>query len=80
MDSKKLELIVGNIEEIKGHFKRMFRDHRELPTSEERALTHLQEVLLSQDSQIRSLTVPVLHNSALYQAKRLVEMLEQHPH
>ena len=80
MDPKKLEFFVDWIKVIKDHFKEGFRDHRDLPTSEETVLTFLQEILLSQDSQIRSLTEPALHNGALYQAKRLVEILERRPH
>jgi phenylacetate-coenzyme A ligase PaaK-like adenylate-forming protein len=79
MDPKQLEIIVNNINEIKKHFKKQFREHRDLPTDEEKALDDLKKTFLSQDDYIRNHMNPLEHQSALYQAKRLVEMLERNP-
>ena len=75
-----MDRMVRNIAMLKDHFKRSYRDHRDLPSCEENTLTELQETLLSQDAYIRDLVPSAEHNSALYQAKRLVEMLQQRPH
>jgi len=79
MNAEYLQRIKGNIKVIKEHFSSKLCGSSSLKRIGANVMAEIEELLLSQDSQIRSYTEPLLHNSALYQAKRLVQMLEERP-
>jgi len=87
MDPKHLIRIKNNIEHLKKHFRSSDCLDELLPESGPEVLEEMEKILLSQDAYIRNNTNhgqhnhmhPGQHNSALFQAKRLVEMLERNP-
>jgi len=76
MDAADLKRIIGNIEFMKRHFKSVLCDCETLSTEGPRVLQELEETLLSQDAYIKGIEEPGQHDDVLYQAKRLVAMLE----
>jgi len=79
MDVKELKKVLHNIDFMKDHFESSACQCGASSRYGPIFLADLQEKLLSQDAYIRSLVNPVQHNSALYQAKRLVAMLQDKP-
>jgi len=79
MDTKQLERIKRNIEGMNDHFQSSSCLCSILTREGPRVLAEIEETLISQDAYIRSLEGPLQRDSALYQAKRLVTMLEHRP-
>jgi len=77
MNEINLQRIKRNIAFMKDHFASNLCLSSTLSEDGPGVLAELQEVLLSQDAQIKELTVSGQHNNVLYQAKRLVAMLER---
>ena len=76
MNEADLERIKRNIACIKEHFGSNLCDSTTLSIQGPRVMAELQDALLLQDAQIKEYHVPGQHNNVLYQAKRLVAMLE----
>ena len=76
MNEADLDRTKRNIAFIKDYFGSNLCYSTTLSTDGPRVMAELQEALLSQDAEIKEYNVPGQHNNVLYQAKRLVAMLE----
>jgi len=78
MDVRDLGEVKKNIDSLKTYFK-SFCEDESFKKWGPIMVQELEDKLLSQDAYIRGLVDPVQHNSALYQAQRLVVMLQHTP-